>query len=583
MDNKNKLLQIKTFLLDKNVLTKAKLKVAEKEVESSGKSLEEVLISQKVISTDEFRTIKGQAYNMETVDLSNVKVPPAVLGLLPQKVATNYEMMIFDRQGDVIKVGLVNPHDFQAQEAVEFLSQQQGFDPKYFVISLSDYRNLLDQYGGMKKEIGTAVESAKEKFDDSGLMHNETEDVSKKITSPDVIKSAPVAKIVSVIIRHAVEGGASDIHVEPKHKEGRVRYRVDGVLHTTITLPDFLYNSVVSRIKVLASLKLDETRKPQDGRIRIKVNDREVDLRVSVFPMLNAEKVVMRVLNTSDGVPTLAELGFNEYHIKIVENNITKPHGIFLLTGPTGSGKTTALYSILNKLNGENTNITTLEDPIEYYIEGINQSQIKPEIDFTFASGLRAILRQDPNIIMVGEIRDNETAELVIHAGLTGHLVFSTLHTNSAWGAIPRLIDMHAEPFLLASTLNLMMAQRLVRKICTHCKEEIKLPPEIEKTIMAEIELIPEETIGRFKGNYKFYHGKGCTDCGDTGYSGRTVAAEILEIGRELKDLISNKFTNEQIRDQMKKQDFVTLVQDGIIKSLDGITTIEEVMRASKS
>jgi type IV pilus assembly protein PilB len=343
-----------------------------------------------------------------------------------------------------------------------------------------------------------------------------------------------------------------------------------------------LYNSVVSRIKVLANLKLDETRKPQDGRIRVKINGGDIDLRVSVFPMLNAEKVVMRVLDTSAGVPNLAELGFRQYHIDIIEKSIKRPHGIFLLTGPTGSGKTTALYSILNKLNSENDNITTLEDPIEYYIEGINQSQINTEIGFTFASGLRAVLRQDPNIIMVGEVRDNETAELVIHAGLTGHLVFSTLHTNSAWGAIPRLIDMNAEPFLLASTLNILMAQRLVRKICPHCKKEVKLPVLTEKKVKEEILNIPEDHLKEFGGKYKFYKGAGCSDCGNTGYLSRTVVSEVLEVGIELKDLISKKFTMEEIREQLKKQGFITLVQDGIIKALSGETTIEEVMRASK-
>jgi len=292
--------------------------------------------------------------------------------------------------------------------------------------------------------------------------------------------------------------------------------------------------------------------------------------------------VVMRVLDTSAGIPTLTELGFSDYHIKIIEANIIKPHGIFLLTGPTGSGKTTALYSVLNMLNSEGVNITTLEDPIEYYIEGINQSQIIPEIGFDFASGLRAILRQDPNVIMVGEIRDNETAELVVHAGLTGHLVFSTLHTNSAWGAIPRLIDMKGEAFLLASTLNILMAQRLVRKVCPNCKQEIKLPPSAEKVVMKEIENMPKTYLEEFGGKYKFYKGAGCSDCGDTGYYGRTVIAEILDITSEFRDLIARDFTMEDVRALMKKQGFVTLMQDGIIKGLRGITTMEEVMRASQ-
>lgn len=404
MDHKIKLLQLKNFLLQKSLITPEQLSEVEKELETSEKSPEEIFIAKNIFSSSEFAKIKGQAFNMESLSLSEVKVQAEVLNLLPQKVAKNYEMVIFERQDDIIKVGMVNPQDFKAQEAIEFLAGQQGFDPKYFSISLDDYQNIFRQYSGFKKEMGTALESAKEKFTEEEK--EETMSIEESSDNTDVIKSAPVAKIVSVIIRHAVEGGASDIHIEPKHREGRVRYRIDGVLHTTITLPDYLYNAVISRIKVLANLRLDETRKPQDGRIRMKLNGNEIDLRVSVFPMLNAEKVVMRVLDTSAGIPNLAELGFSDYHIKIIDNNITKPHGIFLLTGPTGSGKTTALYSVLAMLNGENVNILTLEDPIEYYIEGINQSQIVPEIGFTFASGLRAILRQDPNIIMVGEIRD---------------------------------------------------------------------------------------------------------------------------------------------------------------------------------
>ena len=581
MDNKDKVLQIKDYLLEKKIITPEQLASVEQEIKSSGKSPEEVFIEKNIFSSSDFTKIKASAYNMELVDLSDYKVEQGVLAILPQKVAKNYEMVIFAKKNNIISVGMVNPHDFKAHEAIEFLAQQQGLDPKYFVISLGDYRNVFRQYSGFKKEIGTALESAKEKFGDSEeIIQVSEEDVSGD--NIDLIKSAPVAKIVSVIIRHAVEGGASDIHIEPKHKEGRVRYRVDGGLHTTIVLPSYLYNSVVSRIKVLSNLKLDETRKPQDGRIRVKINGGDIDLRVSVFPMLNAEKVVMRVLDTSAGVPNLAELGFRQYHIDIIEKSIKRPHGIFLLTGPTGSGKTTALYSILNKLNSENDNITTLEDPIEYYIEGINQSQINTEIGFTFASGLRAVLRQDPNIIMVGEVRDNETAELVIHAGLTGHLVFSTLHTNSAWGAIPRLIDMNAEPFLLASTLNILMAQRLVRKICPHCKKEVKLPVLTEKKVKEEILNIPEDHLKEFGGKYKFYKGAGCSDCGNTGYLSRTVVSEVLEVGIELKDLISKKFTMEEIREQLKKQGFITLVQDGIIKALSGETTIEEVMRASK-
>lgn len=573
--------KIINFLLSKNLITKKKLVELKAKQAKTLQSLEGLLIADKSFTPQSFNVLKSEVYQIESADLSDITIERAVLELLSPKVATNYQMIIFAREKNVIKVGLVDPNNFKAHEAIEFLASGQGLKPEYYVISASDFSRAYKQYSGFKEEIGTAIESAKERLEQRGELLSEGNDQEQSLEQ--VVKTAPVAKIVSVIIQHAIDGGASDIHIEPSHNgDGRVRYRVDGLLHTTLIIPGYLYDSIVSRIKVLANLKLDETRLPQDGRIRDEINSQEVDLRISVLPTLSKEKIVMRILDTSAGVPSLAELGFEDYHIKIIERNIKKPFGIFLLTGPTGSGKTTTLYSILNILNSEDFNITTLEDPIEYYINGINQSQINPEIKFDFAVGLRSILRQDPNIIMVGEIRDNQTVELVIHAGLTGHLVFSTLHTNNAWGAIPRLVDMKAEPFLLSSTLNLVMAQRLVRKICTECKAEAGLTDKIRQRIEADINTIPSMYLSEFKGNYKFYRGEGCANCGGTGYKGRTVICEILEIGPELKDLISRDFTYQQIRDQLAKQHYVSMIQNALIKALKGETSIEEVMRATQ-
>lgn len=574
--------KIKNFLLANNILDEAQIEQAERRAGNAKKYPEEVLVEDKIISPEKFAAVKGEVFSLPVADLSEVKVPQEILNLLTSKVAGNYQMVIFGKEKRQIKVGLVNPEDFQAQDAIDFLAKQQNLEPEFFVISLEDFRKVFDQYGGFKKEIGSALESAKAKFEiKEELMAVKPGGQGEEFD--EAVKAAPVAKIVSVIIKHALDGGASDIHIEPGQTEARVRYRVDGLLHTSLSLPRYLHTAVISRIKVLANLKLDETRTPQDGRIRAKIGDQEVDLRVSVLPMLEMEKIVMRVLDTSAGVPTLKELGLSDYHIEIIDRNMKRPHGLFLLTGPTGSGKTSTLYSVLNLLNDESKNITTLEDPIEYYVNGINQSQINPEIGFSFAAGLRSILRQDPNIIMVGEIRDNETVELVIHAGLTGHLVFSTLHTNDAVGAIPRLIDMKAEPFLLSSTLNLIIAQRLVRKICPNCKKEMKLPPRVEENVKEEIKNMPPELLKEFSSSHKFYQGVGCDRCAKTGYIGRTVVAEILEVDMELRDLIAKNFTMEQMRALLKKKNFITLKQDGVVKALRGFTTMEEILRVSQT
>ncbi|MBI5765848.1 type II/IV secretion system protein [Candidatus Falkowbacteria bacterium] len=569
--------KIKNFLLGKNLITTAKMKEVEAEIRQVGIGLEEALINRKIFSPERFAQIKGEIFNIESVNLADQAIEPSILNILTPKVTQNYQMVVFDKQGNEIKVGLVNPGNFQAHEAIEFLVQQQGLTSKYYAISLEDFRNIFKQYGDFNQEIGSALKVAEEKFVRQEEMA--TEKVGGELEN--IIKVAPVAKIVSVIIKHAVDGGASDIHIEPGRNEARVRYRVDGILHTSLVLPNFLDRAVISRIKVLSSLKLDETRIPQDGRIKMNIDGQDIDLRVSILPMLDAEKVMIRILDNSAGVPTLAELGFSRPHIEIIEKNIKKSHGLFLLTGPTGSGKTTTLYSILNMLNSEDLNISTLEDPVEYYTSGINQSQIRPDIGFTFASGLRAVLRQDPNIIMVGEIRDNETAELAIHAALTGHLIFSTLHTNNAWGSIPRLIDMKIEPFFLASTLNTVIAQRLVRKICPDCKAEIKLPPNLQNKINERIKEMPPEFLKEFKGEYRFYRGRGCDSCGQSGYIGRSIVAELLEMEPALKDLIASDFTRDQINNQLKKQKYITLIQDGLIKALKGVTTIEEAMRVA--
>jgi len=477
-------------------------------------------------------------------------------------------------------VGITDPDNFKAIEAVDFLSKEEGLEVEYYLISDPSFDNAFKQYKTLTKEISTALETrAEEKAKELA----ETKKEEKRINIEEVIKSAPVAKIVSVIIRHAVEGRASDIHIEPLQKESRVRYRIDGVLHTSLVLPKNVLSAIVARVKVLANLKLDETRIPQDGRIRMIINEQEIDLRVSILPLVGEEKVVMRILDVSGGAPDLEELGFSGIGLGIIKKNIKKTDGMFLITGPTGSGKSTTLFSILDIINKEGVNISTLEDPVEYFIQGVNQSQVRPEVGFTFASGLRSLLRQDPDVIMVGEIRDNETAELAIHAGLTGHFVLSTLHTNDAIGVIPRLLDMKAEPFLLASTLNTVIAQRLARKICSHCRSGYKAPDDIAADIKKEIKEIPVDLksyIKNFNVNKLIlYKGAGCQHCANSGYSGRVAVAEALDINDQIKEIIIDQKRALKTEDIMDSQKFINMKQDGIIKALQGLTTWEEILR----
>lgn len=367
-----------------------------------------------------------------------------------------------------------------------------------------------------------------------------------------------------------------------------MRYRIDGMLGISLVLPSYIHSTVVARIKILSNLKIDESRIPQDGRMRLIIDNKAIDFRVSTMPLTGKEKVVMRILDTSGGAFTLEQLGFNERQIKLINKNIGKPNGITLVTGPTGSGKSTTLYAVLNILNKETVNIITLEDPVEYTMEGVNQSQINPAINYTFAAGLRAILRQDPNVVMVGEIRDNETAELAMHAALTGHAVLSTIHTNDATGTIPRLLDMEAEPFLLSSTLNAILAQRLVRKVCSYCKEELIVSDELDKEIKRELLEAPSCDIPQnvnLKGDKKlvFYRGKGCGKCGNSGYKGRSVIAEVLDISDTIKKLISERFQDiDKIKSALKEQNMLTIKQDGFIKALEGKTSLEEVFRVTK-
>lgn len=535
-----------------------------------------------VVEKEKIVKAKAEYYNLPYKDIREIDISEGILNVISKEVAENYHIICFDKVGKIIKVGIMDPDNFKAIEAVNFLVNKKGMDVDYFMISDDSFKAAFKQYKSLTKELDTAL---KKREAEEGRLIEVKEKEKEELD--EVTKSAPVAKIVSVIIRHAVEGGASDIHIEPLKKESRVRYRIDGVLHISLVLPRSVHNAIVARIKVMSNLKLDETRIPQDGRIRLIIDDKEIDFRVSTLPVVGAEKVVMRILDTSKGAPKLEDLGYEGQQYDTIMENIKKTEGILLITGPTGSGKSTTLFAILDLLNKEGVNISTLEDPVEYTIKGVNQSQIFPEVGYTFAAGLRSFLRQDPDIIMVGEIRDSETAELSMHAALTGHFVVSTLHTTSALGAIPRLVDMNVETFLLASTLHTIIAQRLCRRICSHCKEETTYPEKIEEDIKNSVESVTIDYVKKFVPDFdinkiKGYKGKGCPKCDNSGYTGRVAISEVLDANEFIKGLIVAGEKYISTKKVKTNQQFITVKQDGVIKVLQGFTTIEEVLRVMR-
>lgn len=562
-------------LLEKDKIDIQKQELIESQL-SEGKSLESILLNDSIVDEEELLKLKSEFMTIPYILLRDKSISPDVLNLIPLDASQNYNMLAFETDGQTLKVGMVNPYDIRAIEALDFLGKQAGLKPEVYLITERDYQQGVKSYHTLGQEVANVLESTTDpilKEQQSVELHDEN------------IKTAPVSKVVSVIIRHAVELGASDIHIEPESDKSQVRYRIDGVLHTSLSLPLYMHAPVVSRIKVLAKLKLDETRIPQDGRIKLKIDSRKVDLRVSTLPLLEHEKVSMRILDTSRKIPDIDELGFIGSMKEKIERSLKKPFGIILVTGPTGSGKTTTLYTLINRLNTPDVNITTLEDPIEYEIDGVNQSQIQPRIHYTFANGLRSILRQDPDIIMVGEIRDNETAEMAIHAGLTGHLLFSTLHTNNAFGAIPRLMDMKVEPFLLASTLNAVIAQRLVRRICDSCKEGYKPQQEVFTQIRTVLENVNTSELPEgidLKNDFEIYKGLGCSECGGIGYKGRIAIGEILEVTDEMKEIINKGSNFEEVQQEADRQHMLNLQQSGFIKVIRGETTYEEVLRVTE-
>lgn len=542
----------------------------------------ESLLTRKILKEEEVAQLKAEYLKVPYVNLTEWEPDKEALKIIPQQAAGFYHFVAFGLEGKTLKVAMLEPSNLDALDALKFIAIKHNVEPRIHLISRSSFNWVMKQYESFGEELKSALATVDDRM-------SSRREADETVTVSAVAEEAPVSKVVGIIIAHAVEGRASDIHIELTEKDLKVRYRLDGELHESLVLPKKLGPAVVSRVKILSGLKIDETRKPQDGRFRFYLSNqggigKAVDLRVSTFPTVNGEKVVMRILDTSSDVGNLESLGVWGKQLRLVNQNIEKPFGIILVTGPTGSGKSTTLYAVLKMLNKEGVNIVTLEDPVEYYLEGVNQSQVKPEIGYTFASGLRSILRQDPDIVMVGEIRDKETAELAVHAALTGHLVLSTLHTNNSIGIIPRLVDMGIEPFLIGSALNIGIAQRLVRKICPYCKEEITLPPEIMEKVREELEEIATEAKKGLdlSNGLKFHKGKGCKECKNSGSIGRIAIYEVLSMTPDMEKLITKTVTDHDIELEAKRQGMVTMKQDGIIKALKGITTIEEVLRATE-
>ncbi len=518
-------------------------------------------------------------------DLTGRAISPEALREISEEAATFYQLVPFEKKGKILHVGMLAPDDLRSQEALKFIAQNRNFEPQIYLITFSDFKAVLKQYRTLKEEVNTALTELEKELQQPSQQEEEQKTKTESVLER-VMTEAPITKIVAVILRHAFEGRASDIHIEPTENSLKVRFRVDGQLYTSLVLPKAIQPAVVSRVKILSNLKIDETRVPQDGRFHSVIESKKLDFRVSTFPTSFGEKAVLRVLDPDAGLMGFEQLGLQGHNKRAVEEAMSKPFGMILLTGPTGSGKTTTLYSILRQLNNDSVNIVSLEDPVEYYIEGVSQSQIKPEIGYTFASGLRSILRQDPDIIMVGEIRDAETADLATHAALTGHIVLSTLHTNNSVGVIPRLMDMGVQAFLLPAALSLAMSQRLLRRLCPECKKPVDPPQKIKDIILRELSEFSEsskkdlEELKIDTKNIKIWQAEGCKFCGKKGTKGRIGIHEALMMTPELEAIVAQGPTESKIKEEAKRQGMLSLKQDGIIKVLQGVISFEELLGA---
>ncbi len=575
--------QLKAFLFDSELISKADIEAAETEAQKSGQRLGDVLISKELIKEDDFLRLQAYILGVPFINLEKEKIDPDTLRIIPEPIARRHNVIAFKKTGQDLEVAMLDPDDLGT---IDFIKKQSNLRILPRLTNTPSIKQALQQYQkSLEAEFGEIIKEKATQFTTSLEKENKEEGQDLKKIAEDL----PIVKIVDTLLRHAILQKASDIHIEPLEKEVIIRYRIDGILREAMVLPKTVAAGIVARVKVLSNLKLDEHRLPQDGRFKAESEEYKVSFRVSILPVTEGEKIVIRLLPEGNRGFTLEKLGFHGKGLEVLHTNIQRPTGMILATGPTGSGKTTTLYTVMDILNTPDVNISTIEDPVEYRMPRINQSQVKPDIGYTFANGLRSLLRQDPDIIMVGEIRDTETASLAINAALTGHLVFSTLHTNSAAGALPRLLDMRIEPFLIASTVNVIIAQRLVRTLCKE-NTSYKLSKEDLAAVEKEVDLdrihafLEEEQIikkGTAWKDIPFYKPKESTECAD-GYHGRIGIHEVLEISAAIKQLIMQHATADQIEQQAKTEGMMTMLEDGIMKAVQGITTIEEILRVTR-
>jgi len=581
--------KLEDFLVKLGLLTQKQLDLIKVESAESGKSIERILKDMPDIPKEGLCKAMAVTMGLPYVDLSQKKIDKTILDVINKDIAEKYKLVPFGKVGDFLNVAMVDPNNIMA---IEYIEKKTGLKLKPYFASEEGVRKAIDQYDDYSVEVQNVIGDM-EKPPEIDLR----EDKGQKNGEASLItQDAPITRALNTILEYAAKSRASDVHIEPREKEIKVRYRIDGILYDTMTLPKHIHPALVSRIKILSNLKIDEHRVPQDGRFQLNLEDREIDLRISITPIVYGEKVVIRLLDKTSGIITLENLGIKGRAFRIIEEGAKRPHGMILATGPTGSGKSTSLYAILTKINKPSVNIITVEDPVEYNINGINQIQVNNAVGLTFSSGLRSILRQDPDVIMVGEIRDKETAELAVQSALTGHSVLSTLHTNSAAGALPRLLEMDIEPFLISSTVNTVIAQRLVRKVCEHCREEYDASLSLVKAIKTSLKgILPSKDDPKEKTTelgfdklplfedekFKLYKGKGCDYCKNTGYWGRTGVYEIFSITPKIEDLIVGHASSNEIQDAAITEGMVTMRQDGFLKALAGVTTLEEVVRTT--
>ncbi|MBI2624189.1 type II/IV secretion system protein [Candidatus Parcubacteria bacterium] len=573
------------FLREAKAIDQPTKQAIEKEVISSGRDLEEILAASPSVSEGALLEAKSHLFNVPVRAIENAEdITQEVLQIIPEEAARFYQLVPIEKKDSTLTVGLINPGDWRTQEALKFILARRGLEAQIFLISRHDFEEVLRRYRTLRGEVAQALEELETELSSDTVTLEQKREIARP-GEEAISEEAPITKVVAVILKHATEGNASDIHIEPGKKELRVRFRVDGALRTSLVLPINIHPAVVSRIKILSNLKIDETRIPQDGRFHAKIGDKEIDFRISTFPTSFGEKVAMRILDPTVGLKSLEELGVSGRNLQVLNSGINRPFGMILITGPTGSGKSTTLYAILRVLNKEDVNIVSLEDPVEYYIENLNQSQIRPEIGYSFATGLRHILRQDPDIIMVGEIRDSETAGLAIHAALTGHIVLSTLHTNDVLGVIPRLVDMGVEPFLIPSALNLAIAQRLVRRLCPDCKRAVAAEGRAEAIIAETISILPEseqKLLPSIKPPFTLYEATGCKKCGHKGTRGRIAIYEVLEMTPQLENIAVHELIESALSKEADRQGMISMKYDGITKALQGIVSLQEVLEAAE-